>query len=123
MVGLGPVGRVRRVLANGRACRQKANAEPPLAGVALSHASAAAGVGFEVLLSPLQQVFQRHADREVVLGRQQLGRLEERGGLTQRVDRRKRLADFRERTRQIASRIADRPQPDSVTLLREDRDR
>ena len=43
--------------------------------------------------------------------------------LTQRVDRHKRLADFRERTRQIAARTASTPQTDSVTLLREDRDR
>ena len=43
--------------------------------------------------------------------------------LTQRVGRRKRIADFRERTRQIAAMTADTPQTDSVTLLREDRDR
>ena len=43
--------------------------------------------------------------------------------LTQRVGRRKRISDFRERTRQIAAMTADTPQPDSLTLLREDRDR
>ena len=43
--------------------------------------------------------------------------------LTQRVSRRKSIADFRERTRQIAAMTADTPQTDSVTLLREDRDR
>ena len=43
--------------------------------------------------------------------------------LTQLVDRRKRIADFRDRTRQIAARTAITPQIDSVTLLREDRDR
>ena len=43
--------------------------------------------------------------------------------LTQRVGRRKRIADFRERTRQIAAMTADTPQTDSLTLLREDRDR
>ena len=43
--------------------------------------------------------------------------------LAQRVVRRKRLADFHERTRQIAAMTADTPQTDSVTLLREDRDR
>ena len=43
--------------------------------------------------------------------------------LTQRVGRRKRIADFRERTRQIAARTTNTPQADSVTLLREDRDR
>ena len=43
--------------------------------------------------------------------------------LTQRVDRRNHLAEFRERTRQIAARTPDTPQTNSVTLLREDRDR
>ena len=43
--------------------------------------------------------------------------------LTQRGGRRKRIADFRERTRQIAAMTADTPQTDSLTLLREDRDR
>ena len=43
--------------------------------------------------------------------------------LTERVDRRSRIADFRERTRRIASMTAATPQPDSVILLREDRDR
>ena len=43
--------------------------------------------------------------------------------LTQRVGRCKHIADFRERTRQIAAMTADTPQTDSVTLLREDRDR
>ena len=43
--------------------------------------------------------------------------------LAQRVGRRKRIVDFRERTRQIAAMTADTPQTDSVTLLREDRDR
>ena len=43
--------------------------------------------------------------------------------LTQRVDRRVRMADFRERTAQIARMSADTPQTDSVDLLREDRER
>ena len=43
--------------------------------------------------------------------------------LTQLVDRRKRIADFRERTRQLVARTTDTPQTDSVALLREDRDR
>ena len=43
--------------------------------------------------------------------------------LAQRVVRRKRIADFRERTRQTAAMTADTPQTDSATLLREDRDR
>jgi len=43
--------------------------------------------------------------------------------LTQQVDRRARIADFRERTREIAQSTAGTPQTDSVTLLREDRDR
>ena len=43
--------------------------------------------------------------------------------LTQQVDRRVRIADFRERTRQIARKSAATPQTDSVDLLREDRNR
>ncbi len=43
--------------------------------------------------------------------------------LTEQVDRRSRLAGFRERTQQLASGTAGRPQADSVTLLRADRDR
>ena len=43
--------------------------------------------------------------------------------LTQLVDRRRRIAEFRERTRQLVARTTDTPQTDSVTLLREDRDR
>ncbi len=43
--------------------------------------------------------------------------------LTQQVDRRARIADFRERTREIAQLTAGTPQTDSVILLREDRDR
>ena len=43
--------------------------------------------------------------------------------LTQQVDRRARIADFRERTREIAQLTAGTPQTDSVSLLREDRDR
>ena len=43
--------------------------------------------------------------------------------LAQRVGRRKHIADFRERTRQITAMTADTPQTESVTLLREDRDR
>ena len=42
--------------------------------------------------------------------------------LTQRADRRINIADFRERTRQIAG-MTDKVQTDSVELLREDRDR
>ena len=42
--------------------------------------------------------------------------------LTQRADRHIRIADFRERTRQIAG-MTDAPQTDSVELLREDRNR
>ena len=42
--------------------------------------------------------------------------------LTQRADRRVRVADFRERTRQIAD-MTNSAQTDSVELLREDRDR
>ena len=43
--------------------------------------------------------------------------------LTQRVDRRVRMADFRERSAQIARMSAGTPQTDSVELLREDRER
>ena len=43
--------------------------------------------------------------------------------LTQQVDRRARIADFRERTREISRMTTGTPQTDSVTLLREDRDR
>ena len=43
--------------------------------------------------------------------------------LTQQVDRRARIADFRERPREIAQLTAGTPQTDSVILLREDRDR
>ena len=43
--------------------------------------------------------------------------------LTQQVDRRARIADFRERTREISRTTTGTPQTDSVTLLREDRDR
>ncbi|MCY4381806.1 MAG: hypothetical protein OXE44_01490 [Nitrospinae bacterium] len=43
--------------------------------------------------------------------------------LTQRVDRLVRLANFRERTRQLLSRTLDMRQTDSVVMLREDRAR
>lgn len=43
--------------------------------------------------------------------------------LTQQADRPGRIADFRERTRQLVSLTAGTPQTDSVELLREDRDR
>ena len=43
--------------------------------------------------------------------------------LTQQAGRHGRIADFRERTRQLLSLTADTSQPDSVELLREDRDR
>ena len=43
--------------------------------------------------------------------------------LTQRVYRRARMADFRERSAKIARMSADTPQTDSVELLREDRER
>ena len=42
--------------------------------------------------------------------------------LTQRFDRHSRIADFRERTRQIAA-LTQSPQTDSVELLRADRSR
>ena len=43
--------------------------------------------------------------------------------LTQQADRPRRIADFRERTRQLGSLIEGTHQTDSVELLREDRDR
>ena len=43
--------------------------------------------------------------------------------LAQQVLRHARLEDFRERTARLAALTADRPQTDSVLLLREDRDR
>lgn len=43
--------------------------------------------------------------------------------LTERVDRRIRIAAFSERTRRLAATTPDVPQTDSVTLLREDRNR
>lgn len=43
--------------------------------------------------------------------------------LTERVDRRLRIARFRERTRMLASATAGTPQTDSAVLLREDRKR
>ena len=43
--------------------------------------------------------------------------------LTERVNPRSRIVQFRERVEQIASLTAGTPQTDSVALLREDRDR
>ena len=43
--------------------------------------------------------------------------------LIQQVDRRARIADFRERSRQIARMTAGTPQTDATDLLREDRTR
>ena len=43
--------------------------------------------------------------------------------LAQQVLRHARLEDFRERTARLAALTAERPQTDSVLLLREDRDR
>ncbi len=43
--------------------------------------------------------------------------------LTQKVNHRLHMVDFRERTAQIARATADVPQTDSVELLRQDRDR
>ena len=43
--------------------------------------------------------------------------------LTQQADRPGRIADFRERTRQLVSLTEGTHQTDSVELLREDRDR
>jgi plasmid stability protein len=42
--------------------------------------------------------------------------------LTQQALRHTRLEDFRERTARLAALTPDRPQTDSVLLLREDRD-
>ena len=43
--------------------------------------------------------------------------------LTERADRRLRIAGFRERTRELASETAGMSQTDSAILLHEDRDR
>ena len=43
--------------------------------------------------------------------------------LAQHVSRHARLEDFRERTARLAALTADSPQTDSVSLLREDRNR
>ena len=43
--------------------------------------------------------------------------------LTERADRRLRIAEFRERTRELASATAGTQQTDSAILLRADRDR
>ena len=43
--------------------------------------------------------------------------------LTAHVSRRTRMAGFRDRTARLGAQAEDRPQTDSVTLLREDRDR
>ena len=43
--------------------------------------------------------------------------------LTERSDRRLRIPEFRERTRELASATAGIPQTDSAVLLRADRDR
>lgn len=43
--------------------------------------------------------------------------------LTERANRRLRVAAFRERTRELASATAGTPQTDSAILLRADRDR
>ena len=43
--------------------------------------------------------------------------------LAQHVSRHARLVDFRERTARRGALTADRPQTDSVSFLREDRDR
>ena len=43
--------------------------------------------------------------------------------LERQVVRHTRLEDFRERTARLGALTADRPQTDSVSLLREDRDR
>lgn len=42
--------------------------------------------------------------------------------LTRQLDRRARVAEFRERSRDISRTTTGTPQTDSVTLLREDRD-
>lgn len=46
-----------------------------------------------------------------------------RHALRRHVDRVGRIADFRERTRRLASSTVDMRQTDSTVLLREDRDR
>ena len=43
--------------------------------------------------------------------------------LTAHVSRRTRMAGFRDRTAHLGAQTEGRPQTDSVTLLREDRDR
>ncbi len=43
--------------------------------------------------------------------------------LTRTVNRRLRMAEFRERTARIAGATADTPQTDSAELIRQDRDR
>ena len=43
--------------------------------------------------------------------------------LAEQVDRRSRMAGFRQRTQRLTSMTAGTPQTDSVTLLRVDRDR
>ena len=43
--------------------------------------------------------------------------------LAEQVDRRSRMAGFRQRTQRLASITAGTPRTDSVTLLRVDRDR
>ena len=43
--------------------------------------------------------------------------------LTAHVSRRTRMAGFRDRTARLSAHTEGRPQTDSVTLLREDRDR
>ena len=43
--------------------------------------------------------------------------------LTMHVSRRTRMAGFRDRTARLSAQTEGRPQTDSVTLLREDRDR
>ena len=43
--------------------------------------------------------------------------------LTAHVSRRTRMAGFRDRTARLSAQTEGRPQTDSVTLLREDRDR
>lgn len=48
---------------------------------------------------------------------------EVRNLLAEQVDRRFRMAGFRERTRRLASTTADTRQTDGVALLRADRDR
>ena len=43
--------------------------------------------------------------------------------LSQRLDRLVQIANFRERTRQLVAQTANRPQTDSVDMMREDRAR